>query len=169
MLNELQDRPKPKSGLQGCRWCCAEHEAGHAHRHGRKTQLPGLALFNEGARYHPANTNALPASHLSTKASCGEWRAFPSMFRERAASLQHREQDRTRSLAGPITCLHTPSPAPGDREDTALARWAPTGSQGGGGTPPSISPRWDFKGYRGTEIYSAPRIFSTKNPKPKKM
>ena len=171
VLTELQVQPEPESGLQRCHWRCTEHQAGHAHGHGHKTQLRGLALFNEGARYHPADTNALPDSHLLTKVSSGEWRAFPSMFREWAASLQHREQDQTRSLAGPITSLRTPSPAPGDGdgEDIALAQRAPTGNRGGGGTSSSIAPSWDFKGYRYRETYSAPKIISTKNPKPKEM
>lgn len=48
-----------------------------------------------------------------------------------------------------------------------LARQAPMGSRGHGGTHLSIAPSWDFKGYRCTETYSALGIFSTKNPKPK--
>lgn len=125
VLHELQDQPESESGLQRCRWHCAEHQAGHVHRYGRKTQLPALALFNEGARYHPADTNTFLASHLLTKASSGEHRAFPSMSGEWAASLQHREQDRTRSSAGPITRLCTPSPTPGAGEDTVAALQAP--------------------------------------------
>lgn len=136
VLNELQDQPKPESRLQQCHWHCAEHQAGHAHRHSRKTQLPRLALFNEGVRYHPTDTNALPTSHLSTKARSRERRAFPSMFRELATGLQHQKQDQTQSTAAPITCPRTPSPTPGDEEGTVLARQAPTGSQRGGGTTP---------------------------------
>lgn len=165
VLHELQNQLNIRVGSSSGPVLCRA-QAGHTHGHGHKTQLPGLALFNEGARHHPAGTTTLPGFPPLDQGELWGPESFPHHIQGADSHPQHQQQDPTQSSAGPTTCLPcTPLLLPW-REDTELAGMAPTGRQR---DTQGTASSWDFKDYGRTENCSAPRVFCSTFKLPQKI
>lgn len=155
VLHELQDQLNIRVGSSSGPVLCRA-QAGHAHRHGHKTQLPGLALFKEGARHHPAGTTTLPGFPPLDQGELWGPESFPHHIQGADSHPQHQQQDPTQSSAGPTICPALLFSCPGGRTQ-CWQGWLP---RGGRETPNALLPAGTLKTTDVQKIVLPPGYFA---------